>query len=351
MKGSAVNLLEGSIAFALALAGLASLCTVIIEILHRVAGLRSEGLKVMLETYFEEVLQKDLPAEKIARLKGEFIDGFTQNKFMERFGEGTSWLPAFVRRRLLQVDAVPTDEFLRHLPESAVFRELEAKAIAGKEQLLKDLGAKYEHYGKQVSAYFKGRAQVLSLAVGVAMALFGNIDAGRILDAYLKDPAAAQRMEAQAANIKTLLDAHTPAAEGKSELPAIKADVDKAMADFQGYQQLGLPMGWAYYPNCLQGRADGRCAQVRQAVEEATAAAPAAGTKRDCLLPSLWASVRHDPAGFLQWLFTVLVTGLLIGLGGPFWYELAVKLSTVRQAFNGKAALPARTDGAGKQGG
>jgi hypothetical protein len=49
--------LEGSIAFALALAGFATICTMLIELLHRVAGWHSDGLKTMLEAYFDDIIK------------------------------------------------------------------------------------------------------------------------------------------------------------------------------------------------------------------------------------------------------------------------------------------------------
>jgi hypothetical protein len=42
-----------------------------------------------------------------------------------------------------------------------------------------------------------------------------------------------------------------------------------------------------------------------------------------------------DPWGVLRWLFGVSITGALIGLGGPFWFDVATKLSTVRQKIRG----------------
>ena len=63
----------------------------------------------------------------------------------------------------------------------------------------------------------------------------------------------------------------------------------------------------------------------------------AAGKDVD-LRSSLLLTVRHDATGFLLWLFTVVLTGVLIGLGGPFWYDLAMRLSQVKQAIAGKPA-------------
>ncbi len=46
----------------------------------------------------------------------------------------------------------------------------------------------------------------------------------------------------------------------------------------------------------------------------------------------------------LVWLFTVLFSGILIGLGGPFWFDLAMRLSQVKQALSGTAPAQPTAD-------
>ena len=42
-----------------------------------------------------------------------------------------------------------------------------------------------------------------------------------------------------------------------------------------------------------------------------------------------------DPGGFLKWLLVVAITGTLIGLGGPFWFDVARKLSDLGRKIRG----------------
>ena len=56
--------------------------------------------------------------------------------------------------------------------------------------------------------------------------------------------------------------------------------------------------------------------------------------------------------GVLRWLFGVFITGTLIGLGGPFWFDVATKLSSFRQRIRGgkdqKDAGGSKQPGGGK---
>jgi hypothetical protein len=345
-----MNLLEGSIAFALALAGLATLCTVLIEILHRLFGLRAEGLRIMLDAYFEDVLKSRLPAQDVARLKANLLGKLTQSSLIKQLGDGWSWMPKFVRQRLLQADSLSAQDFLRRLPDSDVFKHLKEQAGDQAEQMRKELGEKYEQYGAAASDYFKHRAQLLSILAGLALALFGNIHAGRIFDAFVKNPELAQRMEAQADDIRAALEKQTqvvaqpaakPAAGAEDTLKRIVADVESTKASLQRYQEMGLPIGWAYYPNCFeQSGHDPHCGKALNHARERNAVAGANADLRSSLL----LTACHDVTGFLLWLFTVVLTGVLIGLGGPFWYDLAMRLSQVKQAIAGKPAGQAEAE-------
>lgn len=338
-----MNLLQGSIAFALALAGLATLCTVLIEILHRVAGWRADGLKNMLNAYFDHVIVARFGEEKpanLTELKSNYLDTLSESHLITHLMEGKSKMPLFVRRNMLQLESLSLQEFLGRLPDADVFGHLElTKNHEQQVQLLAELGEKYAHYGNAASNYFKRRAQFLSLILGLCLAVFGNIHAGRIFDAFVKDPVLAARMEQQADGIRSVIARQQAeqVADGMSQ--AALADINSQMQQvgtaLEAYQKMGLPMGWTYYPNCFQkGVSDPDCKRI---IKPATLTPIAS----EASLPaSLWQTLCSDPGGFFLWLFTVAITGVLIGLGGPFWFDIAMKLSQVRDSLNGKPAQP-----------
>jgi hypothetical protein len=48
---------------------------------------------------------------------------------------------------------------------------------------------------------------------------------------------------------------------------------------------------------------------------------------------------------FLSWWVATTLTGLLIGLGAPFWFDMAKRLATVRSMFGGQASTEERLGG------
>ena len=98
---------------------------------------------------------------------------------------------------------------------------------------------------------------------------------------------------------------------------------------------MGLPIGWAYYPYCLDAETkDLQCKPITEML---------AGYVKAGEEASLWDRAtepfKQDFWAAATWLFGILLTGVLIGLGGPFWFDVAVRLSQVRQALTGKAPI------------
>ena len=104
-------------------------------------------------------------------------------------------------------------------------------------------------------------------------------------------------------------------------------------AELEELTQLNLPIGWDYYPFCR-----------RLAPTDATAEAGPAGA--EIYSDSLCNRERDSLVGYIAWALKALITGLLIGLGAPFWYDVARRLSEVRRAFGGRGAADQRHRGA-----
>ena len=333
-----MNLLEGSIAFALAMAGLATLCTVLIEILHRAVGLRSDGLKKMLDAYFDDVIRPKLSG-KAEDLREDLMDKLSNSNLLAKIhpeplgGHGLLGRAlGLYRTRLLLTRSLTPEEFLQRLPDTELFKQLKADTAEKTQAQLEHLADKYDQYSAAASDYFKRRAQLLSLLMGIALALFGNIHALRIFDTFVKNPEVAQAMQAQAGAIKAGIDrlpqaAADVSADAKAQLDQAKTDIADVTASLTKYQAMGLPIGWNYYPNCLgAGKTDPRC----QALNIKPKADEKPGT-----FCSVTGTLWHDLGAAFMWLFTIVFTGLLIGLGGPFWYDLAMNLSRAKQAVGG----------------
>lgn len=301
-------LLDALLAFTLTMLALASVATLLVELVHRVVQVRARGLRTMLERIYDREIRPLLEAE-IAKLEGAAEDvkrRFLREVLNNPLAESKSLQPA-----LRALERMSTEDFLRRLGETeagALLRRKVGDEAAQIGQAVDRLARKFDEYGAAASDYFARRAKVLSVAAGVAMAFICNVDAVRIFNGYLKDSVGAQAVIAQsdvflqqwkeaAADLEAL--ERSPDASGDvAALAARVGDLRDSLEDLEGG---GLPVGYDRYPVTVD-----------------------LGT---------WA--------FWSWLLIVLLTGFLLGLGGPFWFDIVMRLSQVRQALRGGGGVAA----------
>ena len=58
----------------------------------------------------------------------------------------------------------------------------------------------------------------------------------------------------------------------------------------------------------------------------------------EAFLAQVITTALRDTGNFFQWLFAVIVTGVLVGLGAPFWFDVANRLAQVRGGLRSTAS-------------
>ena len=268
-------------------------------------------------------------------------------------------------------------EFAQRLADTPIGSELLRRAQAEREDLINGLVNRFDGYGAGVQRYFRQRAKVIAVVVSLLFAFVFNIDALALFGAFQRDPALADKIISMRESIeKRYQDTQSAAAaaEAQQNAPAgtITDDARKAAdakkaEDFKkavdeldknvsavGKQiddlaNAGLPLGWARRFACPANppKAD--------AAEGANGGAVAGHSYCDSTpLPPKWPMLGpgwyaiwnwHElkPAWsevaaaidwpfragsqYPAWFFTTLFSGLLIGLGGPFWFDVCSSLS------------------------
>lgn len=202
------------------------------------------------------------------------------------------------------------------------------------EKLLDRMAFQFETHASGASDWFKGISRRWSIPVGFILAFGLNIDTIDVYKTYMQSPTArseilkkqdqflsgeavsAKDNEKQEKTDKSFADLERKLAqlkadasglqEGaeKTKLTTLAADVGQTLTaarnaaaeTTQIVQSLqgSFPIGWERYPGCLLPKTDRRCSGK--------------------LKESRW--VRG------QWLIGLLITGLLMGLGAPFWVEM-----------------------------
>jgi len=306
------------------------------------------------------------------------------------------WLVRRFRRwRSLRfgVDYLTKSQFRSRLDASQVRKQFANRLTAPEWAELRTLFERsFYDIGETATEAFERRARVRTIVVSLALAIGLNIDAFGLLNAYMTDREVRRSVIAQqeailaqkapvedaeqkakgepgsetsgfdgtleqlreriekAASIADQYSADVVAlGEVKVVLEGInsyvdaiaesKGDLDMALSATRGIaNQLtkSFPIGWDGYPNCYYPMLDARCALVYT---------QAGGPDLQPLTFStrLSAVARTDSASFIKWCLGILLSGLMVGLGAPFWVQTVNRLLKLKADIQGE-----ESDGRGK---
>jgi predicted RNA-binding protein associated with RNAse of E/G family len=322
-----MDLLDASIALALTIGALATMVTLVMEAGVRCLNLRAEGqLELFRKIYDEAVAGRFTPSEGRAGGKGEFLRRVLANPlldappdFPEEAGSGA------------RVGRNEVYEWVSHEHVLRRVLELEGAVVGPREALrrrVRDFAREYDVLCSAASVQFRQRRRFWSIGVGVALAILVNANAVRIFDEFLKHPALTSTMIARAETLEqaavdaearledALGEGAVPAAQAEEAIRELEQSVEELRGGLDGLRQQGLPLGYAHAPHCwyLDSCAEG-------------VPVPTGGD----VLPR-WLVLA---LATLAQLAVIAGTGLLMGLGAPFWFDVAKRLAQVRTAFGG----------------
>jgi hypothetical protein len=246
---------------------------------------------------------------------------------------------------------------------NAVANTAGAAAAGAADAVLKDIAQKFEAFGKEAGTYFEGRARLLSVLVAIVLAFAVHVDAIDLFKTYLRDPNARTKVIEQSQAVTAQYKAAQDAAEAVKKLapndpegpvtpPDVKVEIEKLKKDWEAaiaganttvkqYADLGVPLGW----NDDRLKAANMkplvwtCKKLRTGETESTLT-----VVDQCLVndkgyegppglqhKNVYVGIPRNPGV----LFYLLVGGLLIGLGSPFWYDAVTGLTNLRSAVGG----------------
>jgi len=387
-----MDILAAALAFAITMLVLAMTVSAFVEIIHRLLSMRESGLQYMLAQIFDQVLSRYVKREDLSKLVdasqipagaktgAEKLLEIARTNFVERMS--TNRAPMGV-----PPDATPTDsaaevkknpwwqfglwngrdltsltpaEFMERLGSIDIGDEIKkandrVNKLAGDagttaanavDVVLKDVAQKFEAFGKEASAYFEGRARLLSVAVAVVLAFAVHVDAIELFNTFLRNPNVREnvigKMDAvtkQFQEVQAKLD-KPPAAgdqtaqqQAEQARKAVKDTIDQTRQTISDLAALGVPIGWS--------DAHRQAAQLRPILWNCPHLRGRVNLWGDCANEQdVWLEA---PSVFRVYLY-LLIGGLLIGLGGPFWYRTVSGLTSIRNVASsvpGTAAAPA----------
>jgi hypothetical protein len=311
--------LDAALAFGITMLILAMVVTTIVETMHRLVGLREKGLALLLENFYDRILA--------SRTAGALHDEDDRRAFVEMMtvNRGPVGRAAFGGLHLnrlwsgRRLGSLGLIGFMERLGGSEYGATLMAQAATvgeqGVEWVLKDVAQKFDAFGREASEYFEARARLLSVLTGFVLAFAINVDALVMFETFMRRPDVTQAVIAKGEEVTKQYQASleelkkratTATAEGapattesqKAAVEGVRAAADRADAALKDLQTLGVPIGWT---------------------------AASWKTMTDLERPKI---------------FGILLGGLLIGLGAPFWYSAVQALTGVRRMARGDKEAP-----------
>lgn len=370
-----MQLIESALAFAITMLVLSLIVSSLVEMIHRTFSMREAGLKYVLERMCDQVLRQyrsDLKpqSEEFKAFRKSFVDRMSANRAPMgvtpdptpdqaasqqkkggwRFGlwsgrDLTSLTTKEFMERLGTIDSEKLGKAIREANEKANDLAEQAGALAAEasDAVLKDIAQKFDALGKDATEYFAGRAKLLSVLVAIGLAFAAHVDAVDLFRTYLSDPNARQKVIEQTQSVTSQYKAAESAAKALKEVSAaappsgtpsadaIKAQVDQLGKDWQAaigdvnktvkqYQDLGTPIGWN----------EDRIRNAKMALKVWTCPSDRVfwTLQGDCKDDerNVWFQVPTNPKVY----FFLILGGLLIGLGSPFWYNAVNGLTNIR---------------------
>jgi hypothetical protein len=290
-------------------------------------------------------------------------------------------------RVLTELSSVGFMERLGTMDIGTTIKNAAGAAGQNLDDALKDIAQKFEALGTDAADYFEGRARLISVVVAVVFAFVVHADAVDLYTTYLQNPnataaviAKSNAITAQAKAAQESDDAKKPTqdsqkADGKiqpAEVPkaAQQADAKKQPEDVAATQDdgkkqvqdvkkfaeaaktgmektvkefadVGVPLGWsddrikaadmsiwAWTCKELPQGQKAEYGTFRQQCKADDEAYP--GLKGQQYM-DIWFEVPSK----LSVLFYLLLGGLLIGLGAPFWFNIVTTITNIRGGAGG----------------
>lgn len=367
--------LNAALAFAITMLILSMVTSVFVETLHRIIGLRERGLRLMLGHIYDRVIGPHVTRQggDAAALKTQFSDLMTVNRapagavrtggkdaakdFSSDDKAVDSGLLGWIwsGRRLARLGP---DQFMERLGGSEFGDMIRASvAESGLDDpaaALEDIAQKFKAFGSEAGVFFERRARLVSILAAIVVAWLMYVNPYDLFKTYMSDESV--RNAVISMQEKVLADYETDQqrliAEAAADASAkVEPAVETAAAAEDAPDDKVLAAA-AEKANEELALARGKLAEAVAMAETVTDQLQAAG------VPIGWNAARLISAGFIEdpllglpWpaerksvrvVMWLLLGGLLVGLGGPFWYDTVKSLSSIRTVMGG--AKPADKD-------
>jgi len=293
--------LQVALALAVSMLIASTLVTMVVEIIYRVLHVRNFGLKFMLETFYQNAVKQRF------------------HHLLDRKGatslEDESAFVGKMTALMGGSHTLSTIEFVRRLADTQIGKNLARRVESEIDALIDDLTERYEDYGRRANLLFRRWSQVVTVVLSVIMALALNINVVTLIRTFYENEPLARTIAGHAEQAMAAYQVQADLLKtAQSNVDSTPIDVDAEMAALKQ-----------------------RVQELKKAAEEAKSLGLPVGWSKD----KFFNADDIKPLDWGMWFLTTLLTGLLIGLGGPFWFDIIKKLSVVSQLAGALVRQPA----------
>jgi len=343
-----MSLLDAALAFALTMLLFATIVSAIVSTIYNVLGVKEKGLKKFLKAFFDVELSNVLHAEldhAAAKAETEISDSLraAANKVIGVVGKETGASSHSIADSLIskadskKIVRCSTDEFIFELKTSEFGKKVISEFDDKGEELFKRIADRYDNFGKDFSGIFKKDIRIVSTVIGFVLAFAVNVDSVHLIATYISN----NQISMQIVNPHDDTDYQNDIESKYKSLPAsvssssaspsvsdanydpshsldlISSSIDELRAD-------SFPVGWSLFPHCPPHSTDYRC--ETQLEHDASEVVAASSSKMDVAKAEVKNLGIHFSL-YITWFLGCLLTGLLSGLGAPFWYDVVRSIS------------------------
>ncbi|HEX5749529.1 MAG TPA: hypothetical protein VFZ09_25090 [Archangium sp.] len=187
-------------------------------------------------------------------------------------------------------------------PQAARFQQALQALLADSDGNLRKLqtgvGDWFNASMERLSGWYKRRSQVIAFCIGLLFAAAYNIDTIQVVNQLSRNDTLRAAVVSAAENAR-------PAGVSRGE--DLMAAEQQLEAQLTVLGDIGLPLGWSFHKDTPK-------------------------EPQETSMPSL-ADIRQPPGTFGGWVLKVLgllLTGLAVSLGAPFWFDILNKIVVIR---------------------
>jgi hypothetical protein len=312
--------LDVALAIALTLLLLSTLASMLVEIIFKSLNMRKKDLQLMLKNYLLKHLTQEVVSwhnSTGAKFSTQNTKESTQNTSTEKNNisptdpEISQAVSALVYQILPEKakERLTATEFMHRLGETELGKTFYDKSGNQLNDALTYLVNKYEEAGNATSRLFRTKSFWLTGIIGVVIAFILNVNIFSLGSDYASNQKLRLSMINKAENIETMATIQMHRIENsepndKASVAEIKQSLGEFKAQLKEVNTYGIPMGYG------EGRTPNQLfAETFQINNE---------------------DVNSALSAFI-WFISTTLTGVLIGLGSPFWFDVVKKLSVVRE--------------------